>query len=200
LSFYPEFLDLFLLSKHISLLLLAIKNLKANVMGNLIPLEETASNEKSIMDYLKSIQFFSKLNQNELDSLIQWVKPYQAKSGTTVFEEGNQTPEFCLIAEGEIAIFKEISGAEHLKVADIKAGGSIGEMGILDDEPVSASAIATVDSVVFIITGPDFKKLVSENHALGVKLLWKIGEIISLRLRRTTGLLAEISIAKSDDI
>jgi CRP-like cAMP-binding protein len=73
-------------------------------------------------------------------------------------------------------------------------------MGILDDEPVSASAIATVDSVVFIITGPDFKKLVSENHALDVKLLWKIGKIISLRLRRTTGLLAEISIAKSDDI
>ena len=86
-----------------------------------------------------------------------------------------------------------------IKVADIKAGGSIGEMGILDGEPVSASAIASVDSVVFTISGADFEKLVSENEKLGVKLLWKIGKIISLRLRRTTGLLAEISISKSND-
>jgi hypothetical protein len=40
--------------------------------------------------------------------------------------------------------------------------------------------------------------MVSENQSLGVKLLWKLGKIISLRLRKTTGLLAEVSIAKSD--
>jgi CRP/FNR family transcriptional regulator, cyclic AMP receptor protein len=104
-----------------------------------------------------------------------------------------------LIAEGEISIFKEISKSEHLKVADIKAGGSIGEMGILDEEPISASAIASISSIVFLISGGDFKKMVSENESLGVKLLWKIGKIISVRLRKTTGLLAEISISKTED-
>lgn len=167
-------------------------------MKNLIPLEEVTSSEKTVMDYIKGMQFFSELNQDELDSITQWIKPYKAVSGSTVFEEGNQVPQLCLIAEGEISIFKEISDSEHLKVADIKAGGSIGEMGILDGDPVSASAIASIDSVVFIISGDDFKKLVFENNALGIKLLWKIGEIISLRLRRTTGLLAEISISKSE--
>lgn len=167
-------------------------------MEKLIPLEEVSSNEKSVLDYVKGMQFFSELDQDELASVTQWIKPYKAKSGATVFEEGSQAPHLCLIAEGEISIFKEISDSEHLKVADIKAGGSIGEMGILDGEPVSASAIASVDSVVFTISGADFEKLVSENEKLGVKLLWKIGKIISLRLRRTTGLLAEISISKSN--
>ncbi len=167
-------------------------------MEKLIPLKEGAAN-RSIMDYVKGMQFFSEFDQSEYESITQWIKPYKADSGTTIFEQGNQAPQLCLIAEGEISIFKEISNAEYLKVADIKAGGSIGEMGILDGEPVSASAIASIDSVVFMISADDFKTLVSENNALGVKLLWKIGEIISLRLRRTTGLLAEISIAKSDD-
>ncbi len=163
-----------------------------------IPLEEDTAN-RLIMDYVKSMQFFSEFEQSEYESITQWIKPYKADSGTTIFEEGNQTPQLCLIAEGEISIFKEISNAEYLKVADIKAGGSIGEMGILDGDPVSASAIASIDSVVFMISADDFKILVSENNALGVKLLWKIGEIISSRLRRTTGLLAELSIAKSDN-
>ena len=167
-------------------------------MEKLIPLEDITSNGKSVMGHLKSMHFFSDLNQDELESVTKWIKPYKATSGTTVFEEGNQSPHLCLIAEGEISIFKEISDSEHLKVADIKAGGSIGEMGILDGEPVSASAIASVESVVFTISGEDFEKMVSENEKLGVKLLWKIGKIISLRLRKTTGLLAEISISKSD--
>ena len=168
-------------------------------MEKLIPLEDITSNKKSVMDYLKSMHFFSDLNQDELESVTRWIKPYKARSGSTIFEEGNQSPQLCLIAEGEISIFKEISCTEHLKVADIKTGGSIGEMGILDGEPVSASAIASVDSVVFIISDSDFKELVFEKESLGVKLLWKIGKIISLRLRKTTGLLAEISISKSDD-
>lgn len=168
------------------------------IMEKLIPLEEDKSNNKSIIDYAKGMQFFSTLDQDELNSITQWIKPYKAKLGATIFEEGNESPHLCLIAEGDISIFKEISDSEHLKVADIKAGGSIGEMGILDGEPVSASAIASVDSVVFIISNTDFKKLVTENQSLGIKLLWKIGKIISLRLRKTTGLLAEISISKPD--
>lgn len=168
-------------------------------MEKLIPLEEDTTKDKSVLDYVRGMQFFSDLEQDELESVTQWIKPYKAELGATIFEEGKQSPHLCLIAEGEISIFKEISDSEHLKVADIKAGGSIGEMGILDGEPVSASAIASVESVVFTISGEDFEKLVSENKSLGVKLLWKIGKIISLRLRKTTGLLAEISISKSED-
>ena len=168
-------------------------------MEKLIPLEEITTNEKSVMDYVKDMQFFSDLVQDEIIQVTQWIKAYKAESGATIIKEGSQSTRLCLIAEGEISIFKEISSSEYLKVADIRAGGSIGEMGILDGEPVSASAIASIDSVVFIISGADFDRMISENERLGVKLLRKIGKIISLRLRRTTGLLAEISISKSDN-
>jgi len=167
-------------------------------MENLIQLQDDMSNKKSVLDYASDMEFFSGLSKEELHLVTKWIKAYKAELGATIFEEGTKSPQLCLIAEGEISIFKEISKSEHLKVADIKTGGSIGEMGILDDEPVSASAIASINSVVFLISGDDFKKMIAENEALGIKLLWKIGKIISIRLRKTTGLLAEISISKSE--
>jgi CRP-like cAMP-binding protein len=83
-----------------------------------------------------------------------------------------------------------------MKIADIKAGGTIGEMGIVDGRPLSASAIASTDSVILMITRADFSTLVKENGDLGVKLFWNIARIISMRLRQTTGLLAEISLTQ----
>ncbi len=162
-------------------------------MEKFISLAEIISDEKSVMNYVKGIPLFSDLEKDERTLVTQWIKAYRAESGSTIFKEGTQSSHLCLVAEGAISIFKEISSSEHLKVAEIKSGGSIGEMGMLDDEPASATAIASADSVVFIISGADFKRLVFENEKIGIKLLWKIAKIISLRLRKTTSLLAEIS-------
>lgn len=162
-------------------------------MEKFISLAEIISDEKSVMNYVKGIPLFSDLEKDERILVTQWIKAYRAESGSTIFKEGTQSSHLCLVADGAISIFKEISISEHLKVAEIKSGGSIGEMGMLDDEPASATAIASADSVVFIISGTDFKRLIFENEKIGIKLLWKIAKIISLRLRKTTSLLAEIS-------
>lgn len=162
-------------------------------MEKFISLAEIISDEKSVINYVKGIPLFSDLEKDERILVTQWIKAYRAESGSTIFKEGTQSSHLCLVADGAISIFKEISISEHLKVAEIKSGGSIGEMGMLDDEPASATAIASADSVVFIISGTDFKRLIFENEKIGIKLLWKIAKIISLRLRKTTSLLAEIS-------
>ena len=162
-------------------------------MEKLIHLQEISLDEKSILNYVKDIPFFSDLETDETILATQWIKAYKANAGVTIFAEGNQSSQLCLVAEGVISIFKEISSSEHLMIAEIKSGGSIGEMGILDDEPASATAIASKDSVVFIISGVEFKRLIFENEKIGVKFLWKIAKIISLRLRKTTNLLTVIT-------
>ena len=168
-------------------------------MEKFISLEEFISQDKSIMDYVKDIPFFSELEEDEFSLVTQRFGVYKAESGATIFKEGSQSSQLCLVAKGAISIFKQITSSEQLQVAEIKAGGSIGEMGMLDGEPISATAIASVDSIVFVISGTDFKRLIFENKDIGVKLLWKIGRIISVRLRKTTSLLAEISISESDN-
>ncbi len=158
--------------------------------------EGTASFD-TVKGYIKKTQFFSDLEDTDAENLANWVKVYSAEAGSNIFTEGSTDASLCFIAEGEVAIFKETSPSEFLKIADVIAGGTIGEMAIIDGRPLSASAIASKDSKVLMITRNDFDKLVKENSNLAVKLLWRIAQIISLRLRQTTGLLAEISLSQS---
>lgn len=148
-------------------------------------------------ELIRKTEFFEDFSPADIRYFARWVKAYSAPVGTYIFKEGSTTASLCFLVEGDISIFKETTPSEHLKIADISAGGTIGEMGIVDGNPLSASAIAASDTIVLLMNREDFQDLVHDQCALGVRLLWKISQIISLRLRQTTGLLAEISITQA---
>lgn len=166
-------------------------------MDNLVSLDDGSANNEAILEQIRKVEFFSDLESDEIELLAGWAKAYSAKAGDTIFEEGSDTTNLCFIVEGEVSISKRISPFESIKISDITAGGIIGEMGIMDGEQISASAKASKDSIVIIISGEDFKQLVQQNGLLGAKLLWKIGKIITSRLRQTTAVLADLSMSKS---
>ncbi len=166
-------------------------------MTDLILLGEGDGFKDKACELIKKTDFFRDFSPADIEFLSGWVKAYSAPSGTYIFKEGGTMASLCFLVDGDISIFKETTPNEHLKIADISSGGTIGEMGIVDGQPLSASAIAASDSTVLLMSRNDFEDLVHEQCALGVKLLWKISQIISLRLRQTTGLLAEISITQA---
>ena len=152
--------------------------------------EDPIANEE-IHGYIEESGFFSDLKSDEINNLLKWVKVYSAPSGATILKEGEEDTCLCIIVHGQVSIFKETKPDKQMKVAQIDAGEVIGEMGLVDGNPFSASAIVSEDATVLIISRPDFINLVNENENLGIKLLWQIAEIISGRLRRTTRRLAD---------
>ncbi len=98
-------------------------------------------------------------------------------------------------------IFKKVETAEghaekaHVKVAEIAKGASIGEMGVIDGQPLSASAVCERDAVILTITAEDFQNLIQKHSKLGVKILLTVAQIISIRLRNTTVLWADLFVA-----
>ena len=86
---------------------------------------------------------------------------------------------------------KEAGPYENKRIASIKAGKSIGEMSILDGCPLSATVVTTNESTLLMITKNNFEHVLEQNPKLGTKLLLKLGKMVSLRLRQTTGQLAE---------
>lgn len=166
-------------------------------MDNLVELDKGGENEEALLEQMGKLDFFSDLDADELKTFAKWATVYSAKQGDTIFKEGTAHTDVCFIVEGEVAISKQVSPFESIKISDIAAGGVIGEMGIMDGEAISASAKASRDTVVVIISDEDFKQLVRENGDLGAKLLWKIGRIITARLRQTTSMLADLSMSKS---
>jgi CRP-like cAMP-binding protein len=91
-----------------------------------------------------------------------------------------------------VDIYRKAEPDKHLKIASIRPGETIGEMGVVDGQPFSASVIATQDSLVLLITRTDFDRLTIQHEKIGIKLLRKIAITISSRLRNTTGRLADL--------
>ena len=67
----------------------------------------------------------------------------------------------------------------------------MGEMSILDELPYSATAIATKNTKVVLITKSDFDNLTEKFPDLGLRVMRKIARLLSLRLRQTTGTLLD---------
>ena len=67
----------------------------------------------------------------------------------------------------------------------------MGEMSILDELPYSATAIATEDTTVVLITKNNFDDMTEKHPELGLKVMRKIAKLLSLRLRQTTGILLD---------
>ncbi len=150
----------------------------------------------TIHDLIEQSGFFSDLDRDEIAMLAVWIKAFSAPTGTMLLKEGGENASLCIIVEGVVNIFKEAAHNEHVKIAEIQSGACIGEMGVIDGQPLSASAVTAQDSIVLVMTPEDFNKLMEKNSNLAVKILLNLARIISVRLRSTTRRLADLLVVK----
>ena len=168
-------------------------------MPELKLIAEREQGQDKVYELIKQSQFFTDLDQDEMQMLAYWMKAYTAPAGTLVLKEGQEgNASLCIIVEGTVDIFKLSSpNDDHVKVAEIAAGASIGEMSVIDGLPLSASAISLTDTTILIMTRDDFHNLLKKNSNLGIKILYRVARIISERLRTTTGRLADLLATKN---
>jgi CRP-like cAMP-binding protein len=167
-------------------------------MPELKLLAEREEHQGRVYELINKSPFFADLDQDEMQMLAYWLKAYTAPSGTLILKEGQEGNAcLCVIVEGTVNIFKQSSpNDDHIKIAEIESGASIGEMSVIDGLPLSASAISLTDATILIMTRDDFQKLLKKNCNLGIKILYRLARLISERLRTTTGRLADLLAAK----
>ncbi len=107
-----------------------------------------------------------------------------------IFLEGTHGDSAYMIDKGKVGI---ISEADHIGerkvVAILKKDGIFGEMGLIDNEVRSATAVALEDTQVSVISKNTFDYLL-ENDPFALSPLL---EVLSQRVRKTTELLREKS-------
>ena len=110
----------------------------------------------------------------------------RVESGTVLIREGESTHTdfMMLVLEGEVLIDNETGNRDDSVVMSIIGPGSlIGEMGILDAEPRSASCTATTDLAVAVLSRKSLMTLIKKNPAVGARLMLAISKRLSDRLR-----------------
>lgn len=161
---------------------------------------DEADNEtkEKINKYIKSIVFLRKIKPfNTLTDEETWFirkisNEVSYKEGHKIFTEGTEGDGFYIVLSGKVKIVKESALKKEEAIAMIKEGEFFGEMSLLDESKRSASAIAFSNAEMFVIKRDDFKKVLSSNDVLAVKLLWVFIKTLSLRLREIDDRMADL--------
>jgi CRP-like cAMP-binding protein len=140
---------------------------------------------------LEQIHLFEDFNQNEINVLANFLKAYQADQGTVLFREGDQAGYMCFLIEGRLEVFKDVEFGQKKKLAEIRAGKSIGEMSVIDNLPNSATVVAGAPSILILLTRRDLQQIAQNQPQLAIKLLWHLANLLSQRLRHTSGRLID---------
>ena len=111
--------------------------------------------------FLKKISIFSSLSSYELRKIAEVISEEEFSAGEVLFTEGDFGDCMYLVIEGKISIFTGKLPAIKI-LAGFEKGNFFGEMGLYDDKPRAASAMADQNSKVLVLRKGEFCDLISE--------------------------------------
>jgi len=137
---------------------------------------------------LISYTALSTLAMDDALKVVGLMRPKRIKAGTVLIQEGaSNTGHMLLILRGEAVVQNEsLKKADALTLSTLTTGHIVGEMGLFDDGPRSATCTAVTEMDVAILALDSLSTLISHEPAVGCKLLAALLQRISARLRNTT--------------
>lgn len=126
---------------------------------------------------LRHIALFMDLGDPELVRLFAKFKAIDLDAGNVVIRVGDNTDSMFVIVEGDVQIDR---GGKI--VATLGRGAHFGEMGLLNQRPRSATVTTTSPAHILVLERSAFNEVLREDTALAAKLLYKLAQILSLRL------------------
>lgn len=130
--------------------------------------------------FLKRISIFNSLNSQELRMIAEVTSEEEFASGEILFSQGQQGDCMYFVLEGRINIFS--GDPPTIKVlAVFEAGDFFGEMGLYDDKPRAASAMALDSSRLLVLRKADFCELISDFPEVALGIMKELNQ----RIRET---------------
>ncbi len=147
-----------------------------------------------------------RLSLEEARIVVSYMQPRKFSEGTVFIQEGdkNNTDYMVLVLDGEVTVESiVVSRTTPVTTAVLGAGSLLGEMGIVDGEPRSATCTATSEVRAAIFSRGALESLITEQPAIGAKFMMSISLRIAERLRDTADklkLYAQLTQAMQQEI
>lgn len=128
---------------------------------------------------LREVALFNKMPANELARIASISETVVHSAGARVFGEGDYGDCLYVIVEGEVAIRHK-----GVEIRLLKEREYFGEMSLLDGEPRSATAIATMDSLLLEIRQQQFHEILARNFDVALAVIKTLSQRLRTELER----------------
>jgi len=134
---------------------------------------------------LTNLALFRGESPDTLEWLLDYSEVINVAAGEILLTPGETNDFLLMILDGSVRIQLTPEDEHHL--AFLQAGQCIGEMSIIEQEEVSAYAIADTDCKILKVEGTVLWSLINRSHAVACNLLF----ILSSRVRKNNNLVIE---------
>ncbi len=128
---------------------------------------------------LASSALFAGLERETLDGLARYSRHITLEPNAGLFKQGDPSDGCYAILEGVLKVSATAADGKEALLAMLGAGDVIGDMGLIDAQPRSASATALKHCSLAFLASRDFKKAANTNPVIYLHML----KILSERLR-----------------
>jgi CRP-like cAMP-binding protein len=145
---------------------------------------------------------FHGLSPEDLEPVLTPSEVITRKPREVVVHEGTVGDGLYIVLEGEIEVFlpERAAGggqrATRIRLNRLGPGRCLGEYGVIDDQPASASAAAVTASRLWFLPKAEFRKLVERHDRVG-RIVY--GNLLRYLVSRLRGKDKELDIVLLDD-
>jgi CRP/FNR family transcriptional regulator/CRP/FNR family cyclic AMP-dependent transcriptional regulator len=131
--------------------------------------------------YLKQVDIFASLSDEDIRELMAVAKQRTFRSGEVIFHRDDPGQVLYVIKEGKVKIALISPDGQEISLVVFGKGECFGELALLDGEPRSADAIALERVQCYTLQRTDFHNAIMKNPKIAIQVL----EVLSRRLRKT---------------
>jgi CRP-like cAMP-binding protein len=127
------------------------------------------------LEHLRRVSVFAPLSPEQLEALVGAAERMEHAAGETLTEEGAHGHRFHLLLEGEAVVDR---GGR--RVATVRAGDFVGEVGLLGGGPSTATVRCTAPTVTLALQRERFWDVLEREPTIALRIL----EVVCRRLER----------------
>lgn len=147
--------------------------------------------ETDVFEILKNVPIFQNLSRREFHKIEGILHQRTWNADEAIVNESDPGVGMYIIVSGEVQITQTGDDGIEQQLATLTSGDFFGEQALLDESPRTASAIAAEPCRIIGFFRPDLLDLIESNPRLGLKIVMRLSQMISMRLRHTNRLLKE---------
>jgi CRP/FNR family transcriptional regulator, cyclic AMP receptor protein len=146
-----------------------------------------------MMDLTELIQAIQTLNTEDAFrprlSLEQWrtvgsyLTPHEIRKGDLVIKQGDGDRSMYFLGSGSLQVFMTGGPPGSNRVAILRPGSAVGELGIFIDGPRTANVEAMTACVVWALRGPRLEEMAQRMPALALEIVRAAGAVMAVRMR-----------------
>jgi CRP/FNR family transcriptional regulator len=124
-----------------------------------------------IIETLQKSEVFSSLKSEELDNISNYFEEVTFKNNDTIFNEGDPSDKFYLVAEGSVKVLKHTVMGKDIILEMMSPGDIFGGVAVLDKKPFPASAQAMESTSVIRISRQNLLKIMEDYPTLKLDIV-----------------------------